>query len=293
LAKKCKCEEKHAGSPAWMTTYGDMVTQLLVFFVAMLSMATISPGKFQQMAVGIQLALTGQPPSVLLGGRSIQEEPLITQNPGVKREILRVMQDERFKGKITVQVEDRGTRIILQNLVFFKEGSAVLTKEAKELLGVIGSIIIEHTTNILEIYGYTDDRPLLPESVYPSNWHLGAARAASVARFFAEELKQRRSIERLAEVKLGTFDPDYFYNPDRFYPIGVGDREILKKIRVLDAEMDASKNLLKRKLENDEISEEEFQQEVNKLEVGRNERLRELRDSFRRIDILIVNERVR
>ncbi|HCZ05569.1 MAG: chemotaxis protein MotB [Thermotogota bacterium] len=293
MAKKCKCEEKPAGSPAWMTTYGDMVTQLLVFFVAMLAMSNISPGKFQQVAVGIQLALTGQPPSVLLGGRSIQEEPLITQNPGVRREILRVMQDERYKGKITVQVEDRGTRIILQNLVFFEEGSAILTKEAKELLSVIGSIVIEHTTNVLEIYGYTDDRPLPSTSIYPSNWHLGAARAASVARFFAEELKQRRSIERLAEVKLGTFDPEYFYNPDRFYPIGVGDREILKKISALNAEIEASKNLLKRKLENGEITSQEFEQEIQKLDAQREERLKELRDSFRRIDILIVNERVR
>ena len=293
MARKKKCPECKVGSPPWMTTYGDMMTQLLVFFVAMLAMATISPGKFQQVAAGIQQVFSGEPPSVLLGGRTLQEEPMITRNPGIRREILRVVQDEKYKGKITVEVEDRGTRVILKDMAFFEEGSAILTKEAKELLATVGSVIIEHTTNVLEIYGYTDDRPLPPTSVYPSNWHLGSARAASVARFFTGELKRKRTVERLAEVKLGTFDPDYFYNPDRFYPIGVGDRAIKKKIAALEAEINASKTLLAKKLENGDITNEEYQKQLTNLSREYNERLNELRREYRRIDILIVNERVR
>jgi len=107
-------------------------------------------------------------------------------------------------------------------MAFFHTGSAKLTKEAKELLAKIGQIIIEHTTNVLEVYGYTDDRPVLPNSIYRSNWHLGAARAASVVYFFLNELKRKRTIERLADIKMGRFDPDFFYDPDRFVPISVG-----------------------------------------------------------------------
>ncbi len=67
---------------------------------------------------------------------------------------------------------------------FFRSGRAELTAEAKELLYKIGTIILEHTSNAIEVYGFTDDEQVLPTSVYPSNWHLSAARAASVVNFF-------------------------------------------------------------------------------------------------------------
>ena len=125
MAKKQQCKK---GSPQWMTTYGDMVTLLLTFFVAMISMSTISPGKFQQVAAGIRLAFGGTPPSVLLGGRSIVKEPLISAKKGMYEELMKLVADPRYKGKITIQEREEGTLIILKDMVFFESGSAKLTK---------------------------------------------------------------------------------------------------------------------------------------------------------------------
>lgn len=283
-----KCEEKK-GAPAWMTTYGDMVTLLLTFFVALISMSTISPGKFQQVAVGLRLAFTGKPPSVLTGGRSLSEEPLITSKRGIYQEIIRIM--EEYKGKITIEERDEGTLIILKDMAFFYTGSAKLTKEAKELLAKIGQIVIEHTTNVLEVYGYTDDRPVLPNSIYRSNWHLGAARAASVVYFFLNELKQKRVIERLADIKMGRFDPDFFYDPDRFVPISVGDKAINKVVKALRDQINAEKILLEEKLRKGEISQTEWRKRMEDLEKEYEEKLDELRRNYRRIDILIRREK--
>lgn len=286
MAKK-RGEKK--GAPAWLTTYGDMVTLLLTFFVALISMSTISPGKFQQVAVGLRLAFTGKPPSVLTGGRSLSEEPLITSKRGIYQEIIRIM--EEYKGKITIEERDEGTLIILKDMAFFYTGSAKLTKEAKELLAKIGQIVIEHTTNVLEVYGYTDDRPVLPNSIYRSNWHLGAARAASVVYFFLNELKQKRIIERLADIKMGRFDPDFFYDPDRFVPISVGDKAINKAIKALRDQINAEKILLEEKLRKGEISQIEWRKRMEDLEKEYEEKLDELRRNYRRIDILIKREK--
>jgi len=283
-----KCEEKK-GAPAWLTTYGDMVTLLLTFFVALISMSTISPGKFQQVAVGLRLAFTGKPPSVLTGGRSLSEEPLITSKRGIYQEIIKIM--EEYKGKITIEERDEGTLIILKDMAFFYTGSAKLTKEAKELLAKIGQIVIEHTTNVLEVYGYTDDRPVLPNSIYRSNWHLGAARAASVVYFFLNELKQKRIVERLADIKMGRFDPDFFYDPDRFVPISVGDKAINKAIKALRDQINAEKILLEEKLRKGEISQIEWRKRMEDLEKEYEEKLDELRRNYRRIDILIKREK--
>ncbi|HIP92667.1 MAG TPA: flagellar motor protein MotB, partial [Thermotoga sp.] len=283
-----KREEKK-GAPAWLTTYGDMVTLLLTFFVALISMSTISPGKFQQVAVGLRLAFTGKPPSVLTGGRSLSEEPLITSKRGIYQEIIKIM--EEYKGKITIEERDEGTLIILKDMAFFYTGSAKLTKEAKELLAKIGQIVIEHTTNVLEVYGYTDDRPVLPNSIYRSNWHLGAARAASVVYFFLNELKQKRIVERLADIKMGRFDPDFFYDPDRFVPISVGDKAINKAIKALRDQINAEKILLEEKLRKGEISQIEWRKRMEDLEKEYEEKLDELRRNYRRIDILIKREK--
>lgn len=48
MAKKKREAAAPAGSPAWMTTYGDLVTLLMCFFVLLFAFSTIDSKKFQQ-----------------------------------------------------------------------------------------------------------------------------------------------------------------------------------------------------------------------------------------------------
>lgn len=50
MARKRKEAAPPPGSPAWMSTYGDMVTLLLCFFVLLFSMSTVDAAKFEAMA---------------------------------------------------------------------------------------------------------------------------------------------------------------------------------------------------------------------------------------------------
>lgn len=50
MARKKKEDTPAPGSPAWMSTYGDMVTLLLCFFVLLFSMSTIDAAKFEALA---------------------------------------------------------------------------------------------------------------------------------------------------------------------------------------------------------------------------------------------------
>lgn len=286
-----KKRQPEAPKGSWLTTYGDMVTLLLTFFVLLFAMSTISPGKFQQVVVGIRSALTGMPPSVLTGGKSLSEEPLITSQRGVYQELIRIA--EEYKGKITIQERDEGTIIIMQDMAFFAPGTAKLTVEAKELLGRIGSIVIEHTTNVLQVYGYADDQPVPQDSIYVSNWHLSAARASSVVQFFTEELKKRRSIERLADIRAGRFDPEYFYDQQRFYPIGMGDWSIKKEIEALQKDIENEKQLATIKYQQNQIDQRLYNQTLTQLDNRFSSQLSQLRNEYRRIDILIKREKAK
>ena len=47
MARKRVQDEPSPGAPAWMSTYGDMVTLLLCFFVLLFSFATLDVQKFE------------------------------------------------------------------------------------------------------------------------------------------------------------------------------------------------------------------------------------------------------
>lgn len=286
MAKKEKCVCKSV--PEWLNTYGDMVTLLLTFFVLLFSMSTITPGKFQQVVVGITVALKGNPPSVLTGGQTLSEEALISSKPGVYQELLRI--SEEYKGKITIEDKDEGTLITLTNFKIFEPASARLTAEAKEIIEKLGAVIIEHTSNIIEVRGYADDRPLMPDSIYPSNWHLSSARASTVVNFMLTELKQKRYVLRLADIRSGLFDIDYFYAPDRFVPIGKGDVDVNKELKSLKANFDFDISKLQNDYANGKISLEEYQTKRTQITSKYNDDIENTRRKHRKIEIMIKRE---
>lgn len=286
MAKKEKCVCPSV--PEWLNTYGDMVTLLLTFFVLLFSMSSLSPGKFQQIAVGMSLALSGNPPSVLTGGQTMSEEALISSKPGVYQELLRI--SEEYQGKVTIEERDEGTLITLTNFKIFETGSARLTAEAKEIIEKLGAIILEHTSNIIEVRGYADDRPTTPDSIYPSNWHLSSARASSVVNFMLTELKQKRYALRYAEIRSGLFDIDYFYSPDRFVPIGKGDVDVNKELKSIKANYDYDMSKLQSDYESGKISIEEYQRQRAELTQKYYRDVEQTRAKYRKIEIVIKRE---
>lgn len=67
--------------------------------------------------------------------------------------------------------------------ILFPSGVAQLSTPANAVLHDLATILA-HFPNPLRVEGFTDDVPI-STALYPSNWELSAARAASVARLFA------------------------------------------------------------------------------------------------------------
>lgn len=68
-------EDPHAGSPAWMATFSDLMNLLLCFFVLLFSMSTVDEEKYNQLVASMASAF-----SILDGGATAIGEGILISN---------------------------------------------------------------------------------------------------------------------------------------------------------------------------------------------------------------------
>lgn len=209
--KKNKQEEKPAGSPAWMTTYGDMMTLLLVFFVLLYSFSEMDLDKFKGFISSFQ-AKTG----VLVGGETIIDESEIARgsrgekfNPAqagyakVMGEISNYIKQQGLQKRVQIVNTERGLVIRLTGQILYDLGKAIIKPEGKKVLDRIADSIKEVPNNIM-VEGHTDNWPINNEQ-YRDNWSLSTTRACNVIRYFSNQHHIKE--DRMAAAGYGEFRP--------------------------------------------------------------------------------------
>lgn len=191
-------EREKRGAPAWMTTYGDMVTLLLTFFVLLYSFSSLDVQKFKEVIAAFRGTL-----GVLDGGRTITDVPAVNNAPldvdaaldRTSKEIQQI--EELYKqlqgligrgelpGSVELIREERGLVIRFADRTFFDLGKAELRPDARRILKRVGSFL-RGLPNHVRVEGHTDSLPINTEK-FPSNWELSTARATNVIRFLIEE----------------------------------------------------------------------------------------------------------
>jgi chemotaxis protein MotB len=121
-----------------------------------------------------------------------------------------------FFGRLRDLLKDRkdirvvGDRFVFQSEVLFPLGQAQMTAEGLAALEPFAGAIIELERQIppeinwvLQVDGHTDVRPI-SSPIFPSNWELSAARAASVVKYL---IQRGVSPRRLVAAGYGEFQP--------------------------------------------------------------------------------------
>lgn len=86
--------------------------------------------------------------------------------------------------QIDVRQNPLWLEIEIKSNILFPSGSADLSEPAELILTRMGEILSRYP-NPLMVEGFTDNMPI-QNSVFPSNWELSSARAASVVRLFEQ-----------------------------------------------------------------------------------------------------------
>ncbi len=220
MAKKKKAEEGGGGAPEWMTTYGDLVTLLMCFFVLLFAFSTIDKQKF----VAVMQSFQGSA-GVLQSGQSLVPADMVfdgmPENKETKNEmsieLRKEMQEikdavEAFKEQnqvdldIAVSADMRGIMITLPDTALFDPAKADIKKEAVDILTFMYELLMQEAfvDREIQIEGHTDNVPINTPQ-FPSNWVLSAIRANNVLNFFIVDKKM--SPKRFSIAGYGEYRP--------------------------------------------------------------------------------------
>ncbi|PLX84488.1 MAG: flagellar motor protein MotB [Desulfuromonas sp.] len=204
MARKPK--KASAGAPLWMTTFSDLVTLLLCFFVLMLSMARLDKMKFEDAAGSLKGAFgvlkggdkTDLPRPKVVDFVPIQDDFVTRVYKRVATEFNRLKIDRRID-----LVKDRGAVILRVNeAILFGSGQTRVKQEAYPVLRDIAGLIRNLPLH-LRIEGHTDS--IRPTSKEMSNWDISVARAISVLKAFESE--KLLPLDRMSAVGYGSQRP--------------------------------------------------------------------------------------
>ena len=212
MSKRRSEDSPAPGAPAFMNTYGDMVTLLLTFFVLLLSFSSIDEDAFRALiesfgyTTTFSIVQTGGRNRVMdLMGNGIMDMPTLAQRrdaeveqrtpqPEVQRELSQMASDfmtyfaeNNLADNVRVEVHEFYVLLDLGNHILFDSGRAVLRPEAYEVLDIIGQqLTTTYLANEIEITGHTDNVPISTPQ-FPSNWQLSTARAHAVGSYLMYE----------------------------------------------------------------------------------------------------------
>lgn len=207
MARKRKNKKKvdQAGSPAWMTTFSDLMSLLLTFFILLFSMSSVSEERFKDAAQSLQMALVGSSSDSILDGNGeiigdlvgdVDPEEIIVEEVPVDpnyipEEVIALyntvngfLEEEGLNADVTLSRDQEGVYIDIQEAILFDSGSATLKAVGSETLGQLAELFTLFDNEII-VEGYTDNVPMHSRE-FPSNWELSTGRALSVLRYLSE-----------------------------------------------------------------------------------------------------------
>src|SRR6056297_477488 len=199
MLRRKKKQVEGSGSPPWMTTFSDLMTLLLTFFILLYSFSTLDAVKFKNVASALQSVLLGEAkptifPNDIPPGDTPTNTPVPIEKTVVNKlntelaELYKIVSDyvehEGLQAEISVRTDRRGVIIDIKERVLFDSGKAVLKEESKEVLEKVVTLV-QQFDNELIIEGHTDTVPINTFQ-FSSNWELSVIRAVNVLRYFTE-----------------------------------------------------------------------------------------------------------
>lgn len=213
--RKKRRSSEESGGASWLTTYGDMVTLILTFFILLYSFSEIDIVKFRKLLYSFKGAI-----GVLDGGQTTQEqdssfsgETMIDSGESrkVTRDILEVarriqvlIDQEALSKSVSIAVNQRGVVVSVSEGILFTPGQVDLTPTGKRVLFKLGEIF-KVIPNDIAVEGHADDTRPSRQSLIRDNWGLSSLRASRIVGYMEDRVGL--APQRLKAVGYGDSSP--------------------------------------------------------------------------------------
>ena len=192
-------EGKGSNGAGWLTTFNDLVTLLMVFFVLLFTMSSIDAKKMQDFQFALQSGLglleAGQMVNISVKKPQPVEDMahISTQPEGIKKpkkeHLSGLLSKELVKSleadfSIQVTQTQQGIRLSFEDQILFDFGKATINPAGHGMLDQLATVI-KQVPDAVRVEGHTDNVPIQTKR-FPSNWELSVARAVNVVKYFAE-----------------------------------------------------------------------------------------------------------
>jgi len=188
--------------PGWLTTFNDMVTLLMVFFVLLFALGSVDNhamkefqdalqaglgilGEGSRVSISVKGARKGQDNAHLLRQADGEGAPVDEQQEAVPIE--EALEAFAAEPGVNVSYSNQGAHITFEDFLLFNFGKADINLGGLAFLDKMATLI-QKIPYPVRVEGHTDNVPL-HTARYPSNWELSIARAVSVVKYFAESGK--------------------------------------------------------------------------------------------------------
>ena len=155
----------------WLISYADMVTLLMCFFLAMVSISKVDMSLFEQMRKGLRSDIG-------------KDKEVKTPLAEIKHDLDSLLSEEKKAGEVSIAKGPEGIVLEFSSSAFYQLGKADFNPDAETILAKVDSAIrgITYYKFQIDVEGHTDNIPI-KSLQFPSNWELSVARATGIVKF--------------------------------------------------------------------------------------------------------------
>ncbi|HMD50636.1 MAG TPA: OmpA family protein [Bryobacteraceae bacterium] len=180
------------GRERWLVSYTDILTLLLILFIAMAA---------QAIGLSHTRAIAGKPATV--PSSSTAADPTPSPPPPAQNQALVRTADQLKQRGLDLKFEIRGLVISLPQEVLFASGDDRINPSARPMIAEIAEALRESDNNV-ELAGHADSVPIHNRR-FKNNWELSAARGLSLLRVLTSDYGIEES--RLTLASYGAYRP--------------------------------------------------------------------------------------
>jgi chemotaxis protein MotB len=174
--------EEH--SERWLISYADLITTLMVFFLALYVLELAKDRDLQTKTIEAQAASAHV--QAATNATKAADAAADARKAAAQAALVALLKPLSDAHAITVAPSPQGVEIAINAKILFNSGDARLLPDSLGVLDRVAKVLATHSAKNILVEGHSDSVPI-SNAQYASNWELSAARAGAVVRFFVDK----------------------------------------------------------------------------------------------------------